>query len=87
MKTLIILSAILLALSSCSKDMPVPCPDPDQTYYPDPYDDPEPDPAPEPDDPDDPYDPGSDDPFQCGQKNHPVIMVAPVTATSLHPIG
>jgi hypothetical protein len=48
MKTLIILSAFLLALSSCTKEMPVPDPDPDpeQVYTPDP--DPDPDPAPDP---------------------------------------
>jgi hypothetical protein len=33
MKTLIILSAFLLVLSSCNKDMPVPDTDTDQSYY------------------------------------------------------
>ena len=76
MKTLIILSAFLLALSSCTKEMPVPDPDPDpeQVYTPDP--DPDPDPAPDPgnDDPD-------DDPSGC-TTNHPGRTVTWVKATS-----
>ncbi len=69
MKTLIILSAILLALSSCTKDMPVPDPDPDPdpVYTPDPT--PDPDPIP---------DPGDDDP-SC-YNNHPGSTVMWMTA-------
>jgi hypothetical protein len=65
MKTLIILSAFLLALSSCTKEMPVPDPDTDQVYTPDP--DPDPDPAPDPgdDDPDD-----DDSPSGCANNHH-----------------
>jgi hypothetical protein len=79
MKTLIILSAFLLALSSCTKGMPVPdpAPDPDQVYTPDPDPDPDPDPAPDPgnDDPDD------DDPSGC-TTSHPGRTITWVKATS-----
>ena len=78
MKTLIILAAVLLAFSSCSKEIPVPdpCPDPYPIYFPDP--DPAPDPA--PDDPSDPSDPGNDDPGDgdpgsCITRNHPVSTI------------
>jgi hypothetical protein len=78
MKTLIILSAFLLALSSCTKEMPVPDPDPDpeQVYTPDP--DPDPDPAPDPgnDDPDD-----GDSPSGCAT-NHPAHTITWAKATS-----
>jgi hypothetical protein len=77
MKTLILLSAFLLALSSCTKEMPVPdpSPDPDQVYTPDP--DPEPDPAPDPGN----DDPGNDDPSGCSN-NHPGRAITWVKATS-----
>ncbi|HEY4337588.1 MAG TPA: hypothetical protein VGM89_16865 [Puia sp.] len=72
MKTLLIISAILLALTSCNKHLPVPCPNPypDEVYFPD--SDPTPDPDPAPDDPDDPDDPGYDDPSPCRTVNHMV---------------
>jgi hypothetical protein len=72
MKTLIILSAILLTLSSCTKDMPVPDPDPDPVFTPDPA--PDPDPTPDPGD----DDPGDDDP-SC-YNNHPGSTVMWMTA-------
>jgi hypothetical protein len=74
MKTLIILSAFLLALSSCNKDMPVPDPDPDQVYTPDPGQDPDSDPGQDPDD-----DPDDGDPSGCAV-SHPGNTVAFVTA-------
>ena len=62
MKTLVIFSAVLLVLSSCTKEMPVPCPYPDPdgdpVYSPDPYDPGDPYDPSDPCDPDDPYDPG-----------------------------
>jgi hypothetical protein len=73
MKTLIILSAFLLALSSCNKEMPVP--DPDPTYTPDP----DPDPVPPPD-------PGDDD-GSCGFNNHTGSTITWMTATSLDQVG
>jgi hypothetical protein len=51
MKTLIILSAFLLVLSSCTKECPVPDTDPDPVYSTDPGSD-----------SDTPADPGDDDP-------------------------
>ena len=73
MKTLIILSAFLLVLSSCTKEMPVPDPNSDSTYIPDPdpgYDsDPTYDPDPDPD-PDPAPDPGDDDPPTCRSITH-----------------
>jgi hypothetical protein len=74
MKTLIILSAFLLALSSCTKEMPVP--DPDPVYTPDPG--PDPDPAPDPGD----DDPGDDDPPSC-YNNHPGSTITWLTATNI----
>ena len=65
MKTLIILSAFLLALSSCNKDMPVPDPDPDQVYS-DPGQDPDSDPVQDPDD-----DPDDGDPSGSCIVGHP----------------
>jgi hypothetical protein len=83
MKTLIILSAFLLVLSSCNKEMPVPDPDPDQVYTPDPT----PCPTPDPDDPDDPApDPGDDDPPSC-YNNHPVSTTTWMTATNVTAVG
>ncbi|HEY4287449.1 MAG TPA: hypothetical protein VGN00_10170 [Puia sp.] len=81
MKTLIILSAFLLVLSSCTKECPVPDPDCDSTYIPDPdpgydsdpgYDDPDPDPDYDDSDPDyDPApDPGDDGSSTCGYNIH-----------------
>jgi hypothetical protein len=75
MKTLIILAAFLLALSSCTKTCPVPGSDPDDdggvyVVVPDPGDD---DPAPDPDDPaPDPNDPDPDepDPYSPGPCGH-----------------
>jgi hypothetical protein len=76
MKTLIILSAFLLALSSCNKEMPVPDPNPDPVYIPDT----DPDPAPAPD-------PGDDDSPPCCYNNHPGNIMTWTTATSLNPVG
>ena len=84
MKTLIILSAFLLVLSSCNKECPVPdpdptyIPDPDQDYSNDPDPDPNPDPAP---------DPGDDDPPPTCYNNHPGIIVNWMTATSFNSVG
>jgi hypothetical protein len=75
MKTLIILSAFLLVLSSCNKDVPVPDPDPDQVYTSDPGQDPDSDPSQDPDD-----DPDDGDPSGCAV-SHPVRTVAFSTAT------
>jgi hypothetical protein len=84
MKTLIILSAILLALSSCTKDMPVPDPGPDPVYIPsDPIVDPDPAPDPGDDDPGD-DDPGYDDPG-CGDHIHPGKIIVRMPATSFRP--
>jgi hypothetical protein len=82
MKTLIILSAFLLALSSCTKEMPVPCPDPDPFYTPDPdpYSDPYPDPDPSPD-------PGDDDPPPSCYNNHPGSTITWMTAASFDPVA
>ena len=86
MKTLIILSAFLLALSACNKEMPVP--DPDPTYIPDPYSDPDPyaDPDPEPD-PDPASDPGDDGPPPSCFNNHPGSTVNWMTATNFSSVG
>ncbi len=84
MKTLIILSAFLLALSSCSKELPSPDPDPNSVYTPDPDPDPvdvsspDPDPAPTPD-------PGDDDP--CAYNNHSSNTIHWMKATSPDPVG
>ena len=82
MKTLIILSAFLLVLSSCNKECPVP--DPDPTYIPDPdqdySNDPDPDPDPAPD-------PGDDDPPPTCYNNHPGSFVNWMTATSFNSVG
>ena len=88
MKTLIILSAFLLALSSCVKEMPFPDPDPDPTYIPDPYSDPDPyaDPDPEPD-PDPAPDPGDDDPPPTCYNTHPGSVVSWMTATNFNPVA
>jgi hypothetical protein len=77
MKTLIILSAFVLALSSCTKQCPVPDPDPDPypVYYPDP------DPAPDP-----PPDPGDDDPPPSCYNNHPGSTIPWMTATVFNPV-
>ena len=85
MKTLVILSAFLLALSSCIKEIPVPDPDPDPVYIPDPDpvytpDDPDPD-------PDTPPDPGDDDPPPTCYNNHPGRTVTWMTATSFNPVA
>ena len=94
MKTLITITAFLLAFSSCTKTMPHPCPDcttdpdPDPIYT-DPYygdpgdDDPGTDPAPDPGDDDPGYDdPGSgDDPGSCST-NHSKTTVHYSSATS-----
>ena len=78
MKTLVIISALLLVLSSCTKTQPIPDTDPD-TVYTDPGDpvytpDPDPDPDPsnpdDPDDPGDPSDPGDGDGSGCAVKHH-----------------
>jgi hypothetical protein len=74
MKTLILLSAFLLALSSCTKEMPVP--DPDPTYTPDP----DPDPVPTPD-------PGDDDGDPCSYNNHPGSTISWMMATSPDQVG
>ena len=76
MKTLIILSAFLLTLSSCVKECPVPDPDPDPAYIPDP--DPDPDPPP---------DPGDDDPPPTCYSNHPGSTITWMTATSFNSVG
>ena len=84
MKTLIILSAFLLVLSSCTKDMPVPDGYPDPTYVPDPY--PDPDPAPDPGD----DDPGDDDPGYGDPgcfNNHPGSTVSWLTAAGFNAVG
>ena len=88
MKTLIILSAFLLTLSSCVKECPVPDPDPDPTYIPDPDPDPDPydDPDPEPD-PDPAPDPGYDDPPPSCYNNHPGSTVNWMTPTSFNSVG
>lgn len=74
MKTLIILSAFLLVLSSCNKEMPCPGSDPDPAYVPDPYSDPAP-----------PADPGDDDPPPCGDNYHPAGTVPWMQAAPFHP--
>jgi hypothetical protein len=79
MKTLIILSAFLLALSSCTKDMPVPDSYPDPVYSPDPY--PDPDPAPDPGDDD-----SGDDDGSC-YNNHPGSTVSWMMATNYNQVG
>jgi hypothetical protein len=76
MKTLIILSAFLLALSSCNKDVPVPDPDPDQVYTSDPGQDPDSDPGQDPDD-----DPDDGDPSGSCVVSHPGNAAAFSTAT------
>ena len=76
MKTLILLSAFRLALSSCTKEMPVPDPDPDPAYIPDP--DPDPDPPP---------DPGDDDPPPTCYNNHPGSTITWMTATRFDSVG
>jgi len=78
MKTLIILSAFLLALSSCTKEYPVPDPDPVYSPDPDPYPDPDPDPSP---------DPGDDDPPPSCYNNHPGSTITWMTVTSLNSVG
>ncbi len=82
MKTLLLFSAFLLALSSCTKEMPVPDPDPD----PDPVyiSDPDPDPDPQPDPGDDNDD--DDTPPSC-YNNHPGGTVTWMRAASLNPMG
>jgi hypothetical protein len=79
MKTLIILSAFLLVLSSCNKECPVPDPDPDPVYSPDP------DPDPDPYDP--PPDPGDDDPPPYCYNNHPGSTITWMAATSFNPLA
>jgi hypothetical protein len=80
MKTLIILSAVVLALASCNKELPVPDPNPfpDPVYTPDPDPDPDPDPAP---------DPGYDDPPPDCYNNHSGSTITWATATSLSQVG
>jgi hypothetical protein len=56
MKTLIMLSAFLLVLSSCNKDIPVPDSGTDQVYTSDPGQDSDGDQGQDPDDDDDPDD-------------------------------
>jgi hypothetical protein len=78
MKTLIILSAFLLVLSSCNKDMPVPDNGTDQVYTSDPGQDPGDDQGQD----QDPNDDGSDDgdgSTSCSAI-HAVHMAAPRTA-------
>jgi hypothetical protein len=80
MKPLIILSAFLLALSSCNKDMPVPDNSTDQVYTSDPGQD-----AADDQDQDqgqDPNDDGSDDGdgSTTGSSVHTLHMAAPRTA-------
>ena len=82
MKTLIILSAFLLVLSSCNKDMPVPDnnDDTDQVYTSDPGQDPGDDQDQDQDQ--DPNDDGSDDGDGSTSSSaiHAVHMAAPRTA-------
>ncbi len=78
MKTLIILSAFLLALSSCTKEMPCPDPDSDPAYIPD--SDPAPDPPSDPDDDDD------DPPPYC-YNNHPGNIIIWMTAKDFNSVG
>jgi len=85
MKTLIILSALLLVLSSCTKECPIPDPEPDPTYIPDP--DPEPDPDPDPEPPAGNPLPGDDDPPPCCYNNHPGSTITWMTATSFNSVG
>jgi hypothetical protein len=59
MKTLIILSAFLLVLSSCNKDIPVPDSGTDQVYTADPGQDSDDDQGQDPDDGSDDGDPSS----------------------------
>jgi hypothetical protein len=79
MKTLIILSAFLLVLSSCNKECPVPDDGSgsDPVYTTDP--DPDPDPVPPPDDPGD-----DDNPSGCST-NHAGSTIHWMKATSPHP--
>jgi hypothetical protein len=90
MKTLIILSAFLLALSSCTKEMPVPDPDP----YPDPVYISDPDPAADtpPDSNDDDEsdnddDSDDDDPSPYCYNDHPGSSATWMAATSFNPVG
>jgi hypothetical protein len=76
MKTLIILSAFLLVLSSCTKECPVPDSGSDPVYTPDP----DPDPVPPPD-------PGDDDDPSCGYNNHPGSTISWMEATSPNAVG
>ena len=92
MRTLIILSAFLLALSSCSKELPCPNsdttsvytpdpdPDPDPVYSPDP--DPDPNPAPDPGN----DDPGNDDPSYSCYTSHTGNTIILKTAANLKPV-
>lgn len=81
MKTLIILSAFLLVLSSCTKEIPVPdpAPDPDPASY-------IPDPNPAPDPPSDP-DNDDDDPSSSCYNDHPAGTITWTTATGFNPVG
>jgi hypothetical protein len=97
MKTLSILSALLLGLSSCNKHMPrrnpapgsdtdpvfipSPSPSPDPSPDPDPDPDPAPDPAPDPGD-----DSGDDDPGSCSRNAHAGKTITWKTATNLSPV-
>jgi hypothetical protein len=83
MKALIILSALLLVLSSCTKECPIPDPDPDPSYIPDP--DPEPDPEPPAENP--LPDPGDDDPPPYCYINHPGSTITWMTATSFNSVS
>ncbi len=86
MKTLIILSAFLLVLSSCNKECPVPDPS-DSTYIPDPdqgYDsDPNYDPDSDPDD-DPAPDPGDGDSDPCRYGTHTIVRTAVVSHTPIN---
>ena len=94
MKTLIILSAFLLALSSCSKDLPCPAPDTASVYIPDPGSDsdpvytPDPTPDPAPDPSTDPGDDnsGDDDPSCSCYSSHTGNTVTLKTAATLKPV-